>query len=448
MTWPQLAIWAVVKWEGENAFRRNVVRTWTFDEGVDHERAVGAFRALVDHFETLRTVFAAEGPPRQRLLESGAVPVTLHRTTSAGLDGCAAALADRLRGPSFDLAADVPVRLGMSMAGGRVFRVVVAVSHVAVDEMSVQILEEAYRSLVARGEDALRDFHGVSEQPLDRARFEHSRAGERARTRTLGYWRKAFSEVPVAMLTGGSEAGARAERARLRSYEAARAISELTRRTGANSTAILLGAYAVAVAGSLDVAEVAVRTLVATRKRSVARRSVAALNLNGLFRLSLAPGTTVGDYFRSAQDAAHKAVVYSETDPAELDRELDVIAARRGVRAQQYLYFNDMSRGQFRWQDDTDTGTGDGRPAGPPDEATVVRTVDDSTPDRESKLLLDVYGVEPALNICLYIDRRSVPVSAVSFLRAVERFVVESSRRPSSPLAEAARSAARELDTV
>jgi hypothetical protein len=252
------------------------------------------------------------------------------------------------------------------------------------------------------------------------------------------------------MSTGGLEAEARVERASILSPSAAQAISAITQRTGANSTAVIIGAYAGAIAASLNVSDVAVRSLVATRQRKVARRAVAALNLNGLFRVALPSDLTVDEYFLSAQISAHKAVVYSETNPAELESELDSIMDGRGVQIKQYIYFNDMSKSQIRRHGHIGGGgaeEGD-LTGGPRGNGTQIRPIENHTPDKDSKLLLDVFSAYPKLDMNLYIDRRSVPVRSASFLRVLEQFIIESSLHPLSRLGSMVQLASSELDAT
>jgi len=60
MSWPQHAIWSVIRWEGENAYQRNQHVVWRLPEDVTSQDVLDAFLELLRSCETLRTTCASK----------------------------------------------------------------------------------------------------------------------------------------------------------------------------------------------------------------------------------------------------------------------------------------------------------------------------------------------------------------------------------------------------
>ncbi|WP_329363088.1 condensation domain-containing protein [Streptomyces sp. NBC_00669] len=440
MTWSQYAIWSVIRWEGETAYRRNLPCVWSVPPGVRVDDVLAAFEELLTACETLRTTFRSDGDwPRQEVHGSGEVPVVL---SDAGSDAPAEhtkLLLARLLGTSFDLATDVPLRLGIVTSGGQVVKVAAAFSHVAVDGWSVEIVRRMVDELLTKGPGALRSYAGQSEQPLERAEFERSEAGVLAARRTLRFWQRAFDEVPSVMFAGGPESKALAERGSVHSHHIARAVRDIVVRDKVSSPAVLAGAVSLVLSAALGESDLALRSLVVTRFRRQARYSVATLNLNGLFRLKVEPGPIRAHFLRAAA-ASLQAVQYSQCNPDEMEGVIDSALRDRGEEFKQCVFLNDVSQ-PIGPVPDHETGavaaarglTARGGPdhdAACCDGGSVYRRMPDGEPDRESKFLFTVARVAPVAEVFLYLDRRFFPVGPTQILRAVESVLTEAARDP------------------
>jgi hypothetical protein len=432
MTWPQHAIWSVISWEGEDAHLRNVFDVWKLPQDVTHEQIFDAFETLLRACETLRTTYRTDLVwPQQVVHGAGAVSVYLYEANPDDLAARTDEMVEQLLRVSFDIATGVPLVLGIVSLHGQPRRVVPVLSHLAIDAWSMGILHRMFEEVICDGPDAMRKYEGHMEQPIDLANFEQSPSGAAVAQSSIKFWRTAFSEIPTAMFAGGSESGARIERARSYSPELARAVREISLRDHISVSMVVMGAAALVLSGVLGVSDIAIRNLIATRLRSEAKHSVAALNLNGLFRLRIGSGP-VKTHFRKSGFAALSAIQYSHCNPEELERELDAIMQSRGVTVKQYMFFNDRSS-PLPDGSDEDAGTEDDDIAAgfvQGDDAEY-QMVPDSRPDKDSKLLLEVVQMNhKAAILSLYLDRRFIPAGPIDVLRSIERVIIEAAGNP------------------
>ena len=419
MTWPQHAIWSVIRWEGENAHTRNVSTVWHLPQSTTVEGVVDTFTALLRTCETLRTTFsqAGQGWPDQLVHGSGAIVVHHYQTTADAADACTERVHRELRRTCFDLSADMPLVIGIVSVGDRAHSAVAVLSHVAVDGQSLMILRRMFEEVLHGGPDALDGSAGPAEQPLDLAGYEQSPAGKAMGQQAIGFWRETFAEVPTIMFAGGPEQESRIERAQMSSPTMARAVRQISVRERVSNSAVVLGAAALVLSSILDTPDIALRTLIATRFRPKARYSIAALNLNGLFRVQVEAGSA-GSHFRRSSTASLLAIRRSHYDPAELETELDRVMLGRGVPAKQYMFFNDMSSPH----------ESDAYETGRADDATRIWTIDDDRPDKDSKLLLKVFSIAETASLSLYLDRRFLPRGPAEILRSLEWVTSEAAR--------------------
>lgn len=421
MTWPQRAIWDVVCWEGKDAYRRNIWTVWKLPNGIHENDVTEAFEILVAEWEALRTTYeAGDGWPRQVVHGSGEILVHLHRASPERIDDCAEKAVRKAACLPFNSTFDMPLRIGIVSVHGEAVRAIAVFSHMAVDGWSMNLVRRMFEEVLLDGKEALAPYAGKAEQPLERVKFEHSDAAALAQRRTLGFWQQAFRETPAVMFSGGPEEACRIERARLHSHDMARAVRVIRGSVRGSNAAVLLGAAALVLSAALDVREVVIRMLVTTRFRQSARYSIAALNLNGLFRLQV-DSESASSYFGRATIAALLAIKYSECNPATLDDELVAITRARGVPLAQWLFFNDLSQivnpgPPYPERADHDECC---------DGVVVCKKMMEDRPERESKFLLTVLPGDEVSDLHLYLDRRFIPLPATEMLMSIERILSE-----------------------
>jgi hypothetical protein len=434
MSWPQHAIWSVLEWEAANAPERNMLHVGSLPEPVTQEQVCAAVLRLLETHETLRTTYETNGGwPTQTVHGSGAVPIHRYYTTADDGPATVEAAIRELSRTFFDLGKNMPLTVGIVVADGVPTTVIMVFSHVAVDAWSTTIIDRLFPALVRDGDEALRRYEGQIQQPIERAEFEQSPAGRALAARSTEFWLQAFRQIPTVMFAGGPEAGAQIERAVMLSPALARALAQITVRDRISTSAVLAGAVALVLSAALDVSDVALRTLVATRFDRASRYSVAALNLNGLFRIGTQPGP-IRAHLERARVASLLAAKHSQCSPLDLERKLEQVMRERGVPIKQYMFFNDMSA-------QADLPGAAGAPSGH-DVAgsgdTRFEVIRDAKPDKDSKFMLHVRRVSDVAELLVYQDRRFVPLGAVGILRSVEQVVLAAADDPETDTVDVA----------
>ncbi|WP_433892858.1 condensation domain-containing protein [Streptomyces sp. CA-111067] len=445
LNWAQKAIWSVICWEGQDAYRRNLHSVWELPDGTAESAVLDAFGDLLAGYEALRTSYENTEAGVERVLQrvhgAGAVPV--HRYEVSGppdtwdIDGI---VADILPQP-FAFAA-LPVRIALVSVAGKPVRAVCVVAHVAVDGWSLRVIHDAFPDVLARGRDSDAYRSAVaSEQPIDRAEYEGSAQGARMAERTLAHWRDAFRDVPRSMFAGDSELRPVPETSLIHSHRMARAVARICDDLQVTASNVILAAGAQVMACVLDEEEVALRSLIALRFKPKARYSVGAVNLNGLFRVRITAGEGFRDFLSRVASSAVTTALYSQCDPVLQEAELERIMRERGSLTKKYAFFNDkryVSRPRESAVTCLDT---DPRCAG---GGTWFRDYTDVKPDMDSKYLLMVHDVAAAVELSLYLDRLHFPLGPVPLLTAMERLLEAAADDPGVPADAVARAALAE----
>ncbi|WP_433074067.1 condensation domain-containing protein [Dactylosporangium sp. CA-052675] len=338
LTWGQLAIWEVLRWLPAHDASLNITGSCAVPAGVALPDVRAAVGALVERHDSLRSrYFDTPDGPRQQVRDRGELAVPAHDVGEGSLDDAIAHQLRIMRAGHFDDAVDLPLRVAVLTDGGRPVRVLMVVSHMAVDGWSYQILLRDLTALLAG--EALGP---VGQQPLRRAAFEASEPGRRREARTLAYWAERLARTGDRMM-GNAGAGPvpRLAWAEILSPALAAAILSLSARYAVRPSAIAMAATAVVLSEWTGQADVSIRTIVATRFQPESRDMVAAFNQNALFHLPVREEGRDA-LFRRAGDAAMRAYRNSECDPRKLSAVIDAVAAERGIAGRGYCFFNDV----------------------------------------------------------------------------------------------------------
>ncbi|WP_344745400.1 condensation domain-containing protein [Streptosporangium vulgare] len=231
LTWGQTAIWEVLRWLPPGDASLNLLAVCEVEPGRDVDDVLAAVRALVERHDALHTLFPRDdgdgGKPVQVVLRSGELEVAVHETGTRNPVTVAAYAGARLRDTPFDIGGELPLRVAVVTTGGVPVRVVLVVSHMAVDGWSLKIVCEDLRTLLS----APAALGPAAEQPLGRLAYENSeRAGLRER-RAFDYWAEAVRELPRVWLEDLRQGGeARQDWSEIRSRALSRAIRALAAR--------------------------------------------------------------------------------------------------------------------------------------------------------------------------------------------------------------------------
>src|SRR5512146_1537558 len=215
-----------------------------------------AAAALIARHESLRTSYLPGEPPRQRVAAAG---VQLLEVCSLGegqwgppdRPAVAGALLRWLR-ESPDPGRR-PVRVAVAIApdeGDQVIACAAAISHLAVDHGSIEVLKRDFAGLLG---DPARQPAGRSNppghQPLDQAELEATPAGRASAQAVLNYMREQFRRMPRCLYAlPGARANGESLAVELSSVAAAMAVRQVAARTRASRSSIVLAAVCAVVA--------------------------------------------------------------------------------------------------------------------------------------------------------------------------------------------------------
>jgi Condensation domain len=409
LTWGQNAIWNVLTWLApgqEASLNQTAVRE--LPAGRDTDGVLAAIRRLVERHDSLRTLVVSEaGIPKQRRAGVGQITVVCRDSVGGEIAGAAAVLADELARRPFDLAEDLPLRVGLVYRDGVPVRVCLAVSHLAVDASSLRILDADFEKLLAGNVLGPR-----SQQPLERAAQEAGPVMQQRQRQSLAYWERSTRVISATWLEdlrhGG---GPQPTWGELRSPGLAAAVQKLAEEHATTTATVLQALIGLTLAIEHHEKDVALRCIVATRFTRETAELVGAFNLNALFRLDLAdePATA---FFGRAKRAALMALAHCECHQDLLNDLVERTAGERGITADGYCFYNDVR---------PDPATTTALDAAPTSELFARSVITEPVRDddqRGSKFFVYVSALDDEAELTLCSDRRFV--AADRFLRDLD----------------------------
>ena len=343
LTWGQTAIWEVLRWQPPGDCSLNLLAVCPLppDRTPDDVRA--AVHELILRHEALHTLFEQVGAaPEQVVVDSGALEIQVYEAGGTDPDQAASAVGALLRGTAFRMESELPLRIALVAQGARLLRIVLCLSHMAVDEWSLTVVRDDLLALL----NATAPLGPPAQQPLERARYEASPEAQRRARRALAKWERGVRSLPADWLAGpGPEgesddgSGAGAQWAELRSRGLAAAVLALAERSRLGPNLVLQALVALLLGIYRGRDEVGLRLIVATRFRPETAALVGAFNQNALLRVRLTD-VCFSDYLGLAHAATLAAYATSECEPNELERLVSGICRERGVNPGGYCFYN------------------------------------------------------------------------------------------------------------
>jgi hypothetical protein len=323
--------------------------SWPVPDGVDLPAALAALRTLAERHETLRTVFPPAPddpggfPVRQEVRAQGeftveAVPAD--HLDDLQLDKLAAELGQASTALAFGLAVDFPLRCTLFTRGGLLARMVVAVSHAAVDGAATALLAQEW-SLLAAGKELP---PVTSPTPLQVAAAERTRQGLRRARTSLRHWERILRTGPHATFADSRLTGPADQVSVLiaRSRSGAEALEAASRRTGATPSTVLLAVFAALAAHRAAQPRLVIAALSANRHRPGLAEYVGTVAQDGF--LSLDTGAADLDEVIGRTKAASMAGFLNSTFDAEkVWQMIEDTAHLRGARFARHIVVNDLS---------------------------------------------------------------------------------------------------------
>lgn len=330
-TWGQHAIWSVVTTLGSEAFRYNVCGGGVVDPGLPVTQIVTALQELFLLHDSLRTTLHGDGSGRltQRLHSSGAAVVTVRRCEPEAVEDEAAALFEDLAAQSFDFERDWPARFGVVESGGLVRRMVLALSHTAVDAWGLRHLVDDMSTLTHGGLSArqLREQRPERLQPLEEAQYQASDRGRRQDAAARRHWRTKLDAGPRRMFRAAQPGGAdgaeplKFPNAQLDSPALGPALRKVAAAHAVSPSAVALAAAAAMTARLSGAEDAMFQVVVNNRFLPGLENAVSTVAQEGIFHLPRANGD-FPDLIRRAFGSSLSAYRNAYYHKASLDRDV------------------------------------------------------------------------------------------------------------------------------
>lgn len=341
LTWGQLGIWRAIQ---RQRCSMGVGRALPLPPGATIDAVAEGLRFVMSRHQSLRTrlVFDGDGHARQCVASEGEVPLEV---VDAADDDDPAAVASALRSryhdTEFDYANEWPVRMAVVRHRGALTHVVALYCHLALDGGGTDALAADLINMVIGGPVA-------ATQPLELTEWQRGPAGRRHTDRTLRHWARQLRDIPARRLTRTTDRGApRYWEARFTSRATYLAVQAIAARTALDTSAVLLAAYAVALARVTGQNPVVTQLAVGNRFRPALANMVSTVVQNGLSVIDVADVTFEEAAVRAWQSAlgAYQNAYY---DPIRHDELLAGLGRARGEDIDIGYVFNDRRTGARR----------------------------------------------------------------------------------------------------
>jgi hypothetical protein len=391
----------------------------------DVTRAIGL---LISRHESLRTLFTvdASGEWTQQVSASGELLVEIHETDGR-LDATEALLKLRLNAP-FALDREWPIRAAVITSGPAPARVLLALSHMAADFASLDIIARDFRRL-------MRSSLGQAPEPsilhpLDQAKLEMSPLARQRAEAALRYWETALRGTPQCMLAvpGQQPANSGPRMATLRSRAAAIAMARIADRTHASQSVVILAAVATLLGLRTVNDQCQIISLCANRVTPASRDYVGTIAQDALIVADLTAETFDG-IIRATRTAALTAYYHGQYDAESLWRVIDRVSEDRGTEFHRDCVVNDLNGAAVQVQT--------GHVGSSPETGDAANAMGDTRlvwTDTDPRPLLFYFEVfrltRHDVSLSVWADESRFPAEEVEdFLLAVERLLVAADRR-------------------
>lgn len=412
LTWGQLRIWSAMKLSGTTV---NMGGVTPLPPGTTVEETVDLLRDLMSRHPTLRTKLTfADGSPQQTVFGDGVITLAVVDTDDPNT------VRDQYQNTSFDSEREWPIRMAVIRDGDKLTYLVATYNQLALDQHGLDAL---------MADLARRDTPVTALQPLDLARQQQTPAARRTSDLALRHWEKLLRTVPARRF--GDSRDPRVPRYQETAYSspaAHLAAQVVAARTGTDTSAVLLAAFATALADVTGVHPVLTQLLFSNRFRPGLADVVGHLTQTGLCVLDVA-GVPFDEAVQRAGRATVAAGMNAYYDPRDRDELVAKLSAARGEPIDTSCYFNDR-RTQGRQPPTQLPGAEEIRAALPEDAERFVAHVEHPT----RKLFCHVNDVPDTLDVMIRADTHHIaPADVSACLRGMAGVIVTSALRPADP---------------
>ncbi|WP_433697145.1 condensation domain-containing protein [Nocardiopsis sp. CA-288880] len=351
-TWGQRTTWRHLQWFPEDHRRFNMQEAFEIAPGADLDAVLSAVADLVTGNVTLRTRLSQDesGALRQRAEASGALPVEIVETgdrEQADLLAVVEGISERLRLLAFDPALGWPLRVAVLVHGGRPRALVLSLSHVATDGVSLRVLVERAQALIAdraAGRAPARS-HRETEL-LEIAAFESGETGRSLSDAAIRHWCRALREASEPVFSGPplEVTGARYRSKRIRSSALNAAVHVIARQHRVSTAMVFLAGLSTVLARHTGGSRVLMKVVANNRTADVAH-IVCPMAQDGVFA-AVRPSGGLDRTLRDSWGPAMRAHRHARYDPDRLDEAIAEMERERGHALGITCCVNDRRRDQ------------------------------------------------------------------------------------------------------
>jgi hypothetical protein len=304
-------------------------------------------RFMMGRHQSLRTrlVLRESGLPRQRVSETGTIPLLVVAAEAGDAAEVAEAISAHWKTVPFEYESEWPVRMAAIVVGSgsyTVTHVVTVFLHTAIDGFGLAAL---LTDISARDSATGAPAGPVTAlTPLAQAAFEASPAGRRQNAQSLRYLERVLRGAPT-RLFGGPRHGGKCRFAMLRYRSRAMhlAVQAIATRERLHESPTLLASFLVGVGRVVGVNPLLTMMVVSNRFRPEYADSVSALSKLVPVVLDVAD-ISVGETVARASAEALNAYRNAYYDAYEQDEVVDRVEGERGERFDLSCHYNDRRR--------------------------------------------------------------------------------------------------------
>jgi hypothetical protein len=400
--------------------------------GTALDRVGAALSGLLARHEVLRSRFrlpaeAGQGEPRQRVTGAGTLAVGVHEAgtrMAATVEGLRAALFET----HFDVTGELPLRAAVVTRDGAPVRLLLALSHLACDQGSVEVLRRDLGWLLRTG--AAPPTPHPTRQPIDQAEHERTPAALARSEAALDFWRTTVAGSPQAMFAvplAPPDAEPFAH-ARMCSPAIALASAAVAARTRTSPATALLAAIAALVGLRTGQDRCLIATPTANRFLPELLDFLGPLAQDAVLAVPLEDGT-FDDLVRRTRTASLAGYRHSRYDANRLWAHIDAIGIARGTKYARDTVVNNVSP----------PVQGPLRPCSAGQLADALGETElfwIHAEDLPARFLCYIHRMEGAAELSLWASTRHLPRPEIAaFLSGIERLLVAAATEP-VPLAE------------
>ncbi|MEV4313246.1 condensation domain-containing protein [Actinocrispum sp. NPDC049592] len=368
---------------------------------------------LLARHESLRTTIQPGPPATQHVIGSGTLVADVRELAEEDAESV---LRERIMATRFNFGRDLPFRVSIATRDGVPYLVALALSHLAADYTSMQLLAGQFAAML--DDPAARIAGPAVPQPLDVAAQEAEPPARRRAASALRYWDTQLRRLPQSMFAMPTQGQPGSREAYFGSRKAGLALPATVERTGVSHSTVLLAMAATLLAVRAGTSAAAVVSMCGNRFRPDMAAYVGTVAQDALIPFDLGD-STVDDTIRAVRLATMNSYRYGKFDAKGLWPILDAIATNRGTRFHRDCVVNDVSATMEDRTVLSDEGQDSSRFVWLPQTFYPVAC------------LFTVLSAGSHLQVALYGDTRYLPEADIEgVLRGLEALVVASAAGP------------------